>query len=50
MISKKLLTTTLRVVYKGIAIINPKTPNSNPEKIITMKTSSGWDLMDEEKI
>ena len=45
-----MLTITLRVVYNGIAIINPKTPNSNPEKIITKKTSSGWDLMDDEKM
>tara|TARA_A100001035_G_C27406843_1_gene331120 strand:+ start:317 stop:418 length:102 start_codon:yes stop_codon:yes gene_type:complete len=32
---------TLQVVYKGIAIIKPKTPNNKPEKIITTKTSSG---------
>ena len=38
------------VVYTGIAIIKPKIPNSNPEKIITINTSSGWDLIDEENI
>jgi hypothetical protein len=31
----------LKVVYKGIAIINPKIPNNRPEKIITTKTSRG---------
>ena len=38
------------VVYTGIAIIKPKIPNSNPEKIITINTSSGWDFIDEENI
>ena len=33
-----------------MAIIKPKTPNSKPKKIITKKTSSGWDLTDDEKI
>ena len=41
---------TFRVVYVGIAIIKPKIPNSNPENIITINTSSGWDLIDEENI
>ena len=39
--SKKLLKITLIVVYRGIAIIKPKIPNSNPKKIITRKTSRG---------
>ena len=38
------------VVYTGIAIIKPKIPNSNPEKIITINTSSGWDFIDDENI
>ena len=38
------------VVYRGIAIIKPKIPNSNPEKIITINTSSGWDFIEEENI
>jgi len=34
----------------GIAIINPKIPNNRPKKIITTKTSSGCDFIEEEKI
>ena len=38
------------MVYTGIAIIKPKIPNSNPEKIITINTSRGWDFIDDENI
>ena len=41
---------TLRVVQRGMAIIKPKIPKSNPNKIMTRKTSSGWDFIDDEKM
>ena len=40
----------MKVVYKGIAIIKPKIPNKRPEKTITIKTSRGWDFIDDENI
>ena len=47
---KKLEITTFNDVYNGIAMIKPKIPNNIPEKIITIKTSRGWDLIEDEKI